>query len=766
MRKQKMIQRTLALLAFALAIPAAAAAEDNWPRWRGASFNGAAPSGAYPVKWTPDNALWKTAIPGKGFSTPIIWQKKIFLTTGAGGKDTLMALDWSGKPLWQTPVGTEKPGRHSNASGSNSSPVTDGKTIFVCFKSGNLAALSLSGAIRWQTNLFERFGKDDRFWDFGTSPVLTRKHVIMAQMHEGDSYLAAFDKQTGRLSWKAARNYKTPMEGRHGYTTPIVLSRNGKESLLVWGAHHLTLHDAADGRIIWTCGDFNPKAEKLWPAVASPVLCGDMAVVPCGRADRRNPRLHGIKLGGAGDVTRTHRLWERQDVGTFVPTPAAHVGRAYVVGDLGSVTCLDPETGKTLWQGKLPKGRGKVYASPLIAGGHLYVARESGIFYVIRIRDNFEVAAEIDMGEKIIASPIALDGRLLIRTRGHLYCFAPPGKPLNRKVHAFYYGWYGNPETDGHYSNWNHQMAVRSGPPKRFPGGASIGADFYPQLGCYSANDKDTLAAHMGHLERAGVGVIAVSWWGKDTFTDKTLAGIFEAAGRHGIKVSFHIEPFPGRSAATTRHAMAYLLDKYGRHEALYRDEARGNRPLFYVYDSYHIPAKEWAAILSPAGAETIRGTPHDALVIGLWVKEKEAAYMLTGGFDGFYTYFATTGFTYGSTPAHWKGLSRWARQNGLIFIPCVGPGYEDRRIRPWNGRNARYREKGAYYARMFQAAIEAAPPIIGITSFNEWHEGTQIEPAVPKKIDTFTYLDYSPLPPEHYLDLTREWCERFQPAR
>ena len=122
---------------------------------------------------------------------------------------------------------------------------------------------------------------------------------------------------------------------------------------------------------------------------------------------------------------------------------------------------------------------------------------------------------------------------------------------------------------------------------------------------------------------------------------------------------------------------------------------------------------------------------------------------------NGFYTYFAATGFTYGSTPANWKKMQAWAERNGKVFIPCVGPGYIDTRVRPWNGSTTRDRGNGKYYDDMFGAAVASGAPYIGITSFNEWHEGTQIEPAVPFSCDAFTYLDYSPLAPDYYLTRT-----------
>lgn len=399
------------------------ASQSNWPDWRGPDHNRVAQQGDYPVDWSPETIQWKVEIPGRGYSTPVVWDNNIFLTTGAQGQDTAMALDLAGNELWQTQLGAEVEGRHRNATGSNSSATTDGNAVFVFFKSGNFAALELDGTIRWQRNLFEQFGADDRFWDFGTSPALTQEHVVMAQMHDGDSWVAAFDKATGEVAWKVSRNYETPRENRQGYTTPIVFSHEGTEALLVWGAEHLTAHDAANGNVIWLSGGFNPENSAYWPAVASPAISGDIAVVPFGRADRRQGRLHGVRMGGTGNVTETHRLWKRDDTGSFIPTPVAYNGHVYLLHDLGHLECIDPETGQSLWSAEFPQGRGAFYTSPLIAGGHLYAARDSGIFYVVSLGDDgFEVVFEIDMEEKIIASPIALDNRILIRTESHLYC--------------------------------------------------------------------------------------------------------------------------------------------------------------------------------------------------------------------------------------------------------------------------------------------------------------------------------------------------------
>jgi len=156
----------------------------------------------------------------------------------------------------------------------------------------------------------------------------------------------------------------------------------------------------------------------------------------------------------------------------------------------------------------------------------------------------------------------------------------------------------------------------------------------------------------------------------------------------------------------------------------------------------------------------SIRGTKLDCIVIGLLVEAGHKQSILQGGFDGFYTYFASNGFSFGSSTTNWKLLVEFAKAHGLMFIPSVGPGYDDVRVRPWNQRTTKSRENGAYYRDMFNAGVRtrfspqgSKAGIVSVTSFNEWHEGTQIETAVPKA----TYADYYPQRPDFYLKLTSE---------
>ncbi|MBS0206286.1 MAG: PQQ-binding-like beta-propeller repeat protein [Planctomycetes bacterium] len=426
--RHRMLMATAGLVLFTVQMGLAADVPE-WRSWRGPLGNGSVEQGTYPVKFDAEHFLWRTKLPGKGCSTPILHDGMIYLTSPADGNDALLCYDFNGVEKWRTPFGKENAGKHRNGSGSNASPATDGNGVFVFFKSGTFAAVDLDGKVRWKTDLVERYGKDTLFWDHGTSPVLTEKHVIMARMHQGESWLAAFSKETGELAWKVARNYSTPVECDHGYTTPLIIQHNGKESILVWGAEHLTIHNASDGLVTWSCGNFNPEANKLWPAIATPVIVGDMAVIAYGRNDRGIPRLYGIRLTGSGDVTQTSHVWRRDDVGTFVPTPVAYKGRVYLVRDRGEVACLDPATGKTIWEGAFPKHRTNYYASPLIAGDKLYAPREDGMVFVASIANGkFEVLSENDMGESVIGSPVPAANCILFRGEQHLFCVSDAAK--------------------------------------------------------------------------------------------------------------------------------------------------------------------------------------------------------------------------------------------------------------------------------------------------------------------------------------------------
>lgn len=336
---------------------------------------------------------------------------------------------------------------------------------------------------------------------------------------------------------------------------------------------------------------------------------------------------------------------------------------------------------------------------------------------------------------------------------------------LSYSAHIFYYNWYGNPEFDQFYRHWNHNILPHWSDStwnntQGYDGYNTIGSNFYPKLGTYSSNNPDIIRKHMEMISKAGIGTISVSWWGQNSYEDNSIKIILDMADLYCIKVNFHIEPFPNRNALSTIEAITYIIDQYGKHNAFYTYK---DKPLFYVYDSYLISKEDWASVLTIHQKNTIRNTKYNSIFIGLWVNEQDSIFFKESGFDGFYTYFASDGFTYGSTINNWEYLSNWANVNNKIFIPCVGPGYNDERIRPWNTHNYKDRENGKYFDEAFKTALAAKPRIVGITSFNEWHEGTQIEPAIPKVSKNFIFEDYEEKDSNYYLNRTYFWLNRFK---
>nr|XP_057909892.1 glycoprotein endo-alpha-1,2-mannosidase-like protein [Doryrhamphus excisus] len=344
-------------------------------------------------------------------------------------------------------------------------------------------------------------------------------------------------------------------------------------------------------------------------------------------------------------------------------------------------------------------------------------------------------------------------------------------------VHMFYYVWYGTPQVDGKFVHWDHVLVPHWDPKiaSSYPRGRhmppeDIGSSFYPELGPYSSRDPNVLESHMEQIAASAAGVLVLSWYPPGLAddngepTEDFVPAILDAAYRHNLKVAFHIQPYRGRNDQSVHDNIKYIIDRYGDHAAFYKFTSSTGKslPLFYIYDSYLTPAESWSELLSPTGSHSLRGSAYDSLFIALIVEERHKQDILAGGFDGMYTYFASNGFSFGSSHQNWKAIKSFCDDNNLLFIPSVGPGYVDTSIRPWNSHSTRNRVNGRYYETALQAALNVRPEMVTITSFNEWHEGTQIEKAVPKKTATRVYLDYQPHGPEHYLELTRRWAEHF----
>lgn len=395
-------------------------AQANWPQWRGAESNAVAPAGDYPVEFSPSqNLLWEVDLDGEGSSTPAVWGDTIYLTLTAGEQDVTLAFDADGTEKWRRELGKARAGKHANATGSNPSPVTDGEHVVVYFKSGLVACLDTAGNELWRVNLQDKYGEDTLWWDLGTSPVLTPAGVCIAVMQEGDSYLVTLDLESGDEVWKVKRQYERPRESDQSYTTPTLATIDGTETIVTWGADHLTGHDAKSGELLWECGGFNPDEKGMWRVIASATVADGTAVVPYGRADY----VAAVRLGGSGDITGENRLWEKGGIGSDVPSPVIANGKAYLLGDKGEVSCLEVATGEVVWQERLPRSKSKYYASPLLADGNLYCLRDDGMLFVAKVAGGFELLAENDLGDRSVASPVPMDGTLLVRTRTKLYRF-------------------------------------------------------------------------------------------------------------------------------------------------------------------------------------------------------------------------------------------------------------------------------------------------------------------------------------------------------
>lgn len=326
-----------------------------------------------------------------------------------------------------------------------------------------------------------------------------------------------------------------------------------------------------------------------------------------------------------------------------------------------------------------------------------------------------------------------------------------PSPGVSSRVHIFYYDWYGAPPMQKSFIHWPQGG---HNPPE------DIGSNFYPLLGAYSSSDPSVLKKHMEWIRQANVGVLTLTWWGRDSYTDRNVQTVMDAAAEAGLKVNFHLEPYPGRTPATVADDIAYILQKYGHHAAFYRADFLGNRPLFYVYEVLRNSAQDW----KPITDRLHRGSQPVVLI----AQTSNINFVRNGGFDGGYTYDGLAPFKHAGFSAHWREVARNFTDSGKLFIPSVGPGYwDDRAVRAGGAQepeSARTRDNGtaATYERAWNDAIQAHPPIITVTSFNEWHEGSQIEPAAKHQVADYKFPAYGD-DPFVYLTRTATQVQKYE---
>lgn len=366
-----------------------------------------------------ENTAWITDLPGPGASTPLVYENRIYLTCEIEGKNSVVCLDDQGKMIWETPIDEGTPGKHRNATGANPSLATDGTHLISYFKNSTVACCNMDGDELWQVNLADKYGPGKLWWDLGNSPILSSQGAVLAVMHDGDSYLLTLDIETGQEIWRTPRQYECADESDQSYTTPVITTENGTETIITFGADHLTSHDAITGQLRWESGGFNPENSIMWRTISSPVVYEDLVLVSYGRGEH----LAAVQLGGSGDVTDTHRSWTLPQIGCDVPTPVFSGGKAFILGDKGAVYCINPLAGEKLWTANLPKARDKYFCTPLVVENLMYCVREDGATFVCDTSEEMKVLSESSLDENTVATPVLIGNDILVRTRERLLRF-------------------------------------------------------------------------------------------------------------------------------------------------------------------------------------------------------------------------------------------------------------------------------------------------------------------------------------------------------
>lgn len=405
----------LAVFLFSLTVVQA----ENWPQWRGPALNGVSNEKNLPVKWTAEeNVVWKVAMSGVSGSTPIVWRDRIFLNAAEGDNLELWCVDKvKGAVLWKRPLGAGnvKMRKHNM---SSPSPVTDGRNVFVISGTGILKGFDFNGKEVWSRDIQKDYGQFGLNWGYASSPLLFEDSLYVQVLHgmktDEPSYVMRIDKKNGKTLWKVDRPTNAIKESPDSYTTPALLRYGKTTEIVITGGDCVTGHDPATGKELWRANGLNPTNEPFYRIVASPIIFNDIIYAPT----RVKPLL-ALKAGGRGDITSSHVLWSTVN-GPDVPTPVTDGKYFYIVNDRGIMWCLDAKTGAELYAQQRIRP-GTYSGSPVLADGKIYVTNEEGLTTVVAAGPKFEVLAENPLNEYTLSSPAISDGRIYIRTTGHLY---------------------------------------------------------------------------------------------------------------------------------------------------------------------------------------------------------------------------------------------------------------------------------------------------------------------------------------------------------
>jgi outer membrane protein assembly factor BamB len=409
-------------------------ATHYWPTWRGPLANGVAPHGDPPTKWSEtENIKWKVEIPGEGSSTPIIWGDRIFLlTTIKTDKTTpdvpdpqdqpmrrfgiifpknyyqfiVLCLDRAtGKILWQH-VATERvphEGVHPDNDYASSSPVTDGKRLFVNFGSNGVYAYDFHGKQLWA----KEFGKLATRFSFGegSSPALHDNVLVTNWDQDGPSFIIAQNADTGELLWRKDRDEKT------SWATPLIVERAGKTQVITNASNLVRSYDLRTGEVLWQC------AGQVTNVTPSPVANDKYVYCMSGY---QGSALYALPFHHTGDLTDTDKIGWTLNKGTpYIPSPLLYDNRLYfTASNEGILSCVDALTGT-----RLP-GVSQCYASPVGAAGRVYFTSRRGVVTVIKHGDELEILANNKLDEEFDASPAIVGKEIYLRGKKYLYCIA------------------------------------------------------------------------------------------------------------------------------------------------------------------------------------------------------------------------------------------------------------------------------------------------------------------------------------------------------
>jgi outer membrane protein assembly factor BamB len=409
-----MISRLFALAA-ALILAAAGARADNWPEFRGPTGQGVY-KGTLPLEWGPGrNVAWKQAVPGRGWSSPVVWEGRVYLTTavpvdGAPGELSLdaLALDArTGKPLWQTRVFRQPataPRIQAKNSHASPTPVVDGRHLYVHFGHQGTACLDLAGKVLWRNTEL----KYPPVHGNGGSPILAGDLLVFSCDGGSDPFVAALERDAGKVRWKVPRGIDAFKP--FSFSTPLLIEVNGTRQIVSPGSEAVMAYEPATGKEIWrVC---YPGGYSVVPR---PVYGHGLVYVCTGY---ESPRLLAIRPDGRGDVTTTHVAWQTRQAVPHTPSLLLDGDELYMISDGGFASCLDARTGRQHWRKRLP---GAYSASPLLAGGRIYFQNEAGTGVVVQAGKEYKELARNALGERTLASYAAADGALFIRTDRHLY---------------------------------------------------------------------------------------------------------------------------------------------------------------------------------------------------------------------------------------------------------------------------------------------------------------------------------------------------------